>query len=132
VSLASTGRKVSFCLADIYMDAWKAQGDGQRTYNAPDCLFPASSDATHDYFVQGSTHGWADIYDWYLPDQYIEVTGVPDGTYILETIADPDNGLLEANDANNCGAIYLSLSGMGSKTPSAAILGPGPACPATP
>ena len=73
-----------------------------RTYIAPDCLFPAYSDDSRDYFVQGITAGWADIYDYYLPDQFIDVLGVPDGAYILETLADPDGLLSENSTRNNC------------------------------
>lgn len=122
------GRKVSFCLADTELDFWLKKGNGPRTYNAPDCLFPAYSDAEHDYFVQGITAGWGDVYDWYLPDQYIEVTGVPDGYYILETTADPDDTLLEADESNNCGAVLIRLSGMGTATPSAEVIRPLPSC----
>ena len=128
-SLVRTGRKVSFCLADIEIDSWAKKGDGARKYNAPDCLFPAASADGKDHFVQGITNGWADVYDWYLPDQYMEVTGVADGVYILETLADPDNGLVEANESNNCGGVFIRLSGMGSAAPRARILGDGPACP---
>jgi hypothetical protein len=71
--------------------------------------------------------GWADVYDWYLLDQYIEVSGVPDGTYILETIADPDNTILEANESNKCGSAYVRLSNVAS-SPTAELLGPGPSC----
>ena len=60
------GRKVSFCIADIRIDSWAEKGDGPRTYYAPDCLFPVSSDGVLDQFKQGLTAGWADIYDWYL------------------------------------------------------------------
>lgn len=125
---AATGRKVSFCLADTEIDFWLKKGDGPRTYNAPDCLFPASSDADNDYFVQGVSNGWADVYDWYLPDQYIEVTGVADGYYILETIADPDNTLLETDETNNCGSILIRLSNMGTASRTAEIIGDGPPC----
>src|SRR6185369_8592107 len=38
--LVRSGRKVSFCMADILIDAWDKKGDGPRTYNAPDCLAP--------------------------------------------------------------------------------------------
>ena len=123
-----SGRKVSFCLADIEIDFWGEKGDAPRKHNAPDCLFPSSSDGTTDTFVQGISNGWADVYDWYLPDQYMEVTGVPDGVYLLDTIADPDNLLREENESNNCGGIYLRLSGMGTATLSAEILGPAPKC----
>ena len=127
-ALVRTGRKVSFCLADIEIDSWAKKGDGARTYNAPDCLFPAESIDGNDHFVQGITNGWADVYDWYLPDQYMEVTGVADGVYILDTLADPDNGLVEANESNNCGGVFIRLTGMGGAAPQATILGKSPAC----
>ena len=117
-----TGRKVSFCMADTTIDSWLLKGNGPRTYNAPDCLFPASSDADNDYLIQGITQGWADTYDWYLPDQYIEVTGVPNGYYILETTVDPDNSLVEADETNNCGAVLIRLRHMNSSAPTAKII----------
>lgn len=123
-----TARKVSFCFADIEIDAWARKGDGPRTYAAPDCLFPASSDGMSDHYVQGITRGWGDIYDFYLPDQYLEVSGVPDGEYILETQADPDGLLAETTLGNNCASIRIRLSGLTTASPAAQILGPGPRC----
>jgi hypothetical protein len=122
-----TGDKVSFCIVDIEIDAWAEKGNGPRTYPTPECLVPTESDAQNDYLVQGITPGWADVYDWFLPDQYIEVSGVADGIYLLETIADPDNTILEANESNNCGAAYVRLSNIDS-SPTAELLGPGPPC----
>ena len=58
-------------MVDVEIDAWAEKGDGPRTYNAPDCLFPTESDEDNDYLVQGITAGWADVYEWYLPDRYI-------------------------------------------------------------
>ena len=128
--LTRTGRKVSFCMADIDIVFWGRKGDGPRTYNAPDCLAPASSDGVLDYFQQGITSGWEDVYDWYLPDQYMDVSGVPDGVYLLQTEADPDRLLVESDQSNNCGAVYIRLSQMAS-APSAQILGTAPRCAGT-
>ena len=127
-AVVRNGRKVSFCLADIEIDFWGAKGDGARKYNAPDCLFPSTSEGGNDQFVQGITNGWADVYDWYLPDQYMEVTGVPDGTYLLETTADPDNLLREKDETNNCGGVFLRLSGVATATPSVELLGAATKC----
>ena len=126
--LIRSGRKVSFCLADTELDGWLKKGTGPRTFLAPDCLFPAFSDATNDYLIQGITPGWADVYDWYLPDQFIEVSGVPDGYYILETIADPDNTLLEADETNNCGAVLIRLTQMDTPARAAEIIRPLESC----
>lgn len=113
---------------DVEIDAWAEKGDGPRTYNAPDCLFPTESDEDNDYLVQDITAGWADVYEWYLPDQYIEVTGLSDGFYLLETIVDPDDAILEANESNNCASVLIQLSGMETDSPSAELLGKGPPC----
>ena len=103
----AASHKVSFRI-----DAWAEKGDGPRTYYAPDCLFPQSSDGVIDEYRQGINHGWADVYDWYIPDQYIEVSGVNDGYYRLEFCADPFNEILEENEANNCVANHIRLTGM--------------------
>jgi hypothetical protein len=122
-----TADKVSFCIIDTDLEAFGEKGNGPRTYHATDCLAPTESDAENDYLVQGITPGWGDLYDWFLPDQYIEVSGVPDGVYVLETIADPDNTILEANESNNCGSVYVRLSNVAS-SPAAELLGAGPPC----
>jgi hypothetical protein len=122
-ALLTGGRKVSFCVADIRVDAWGKKGDGPRTYYAPDCLFPASSDASADHYKQGLTNGWADVYDWYIPDQYIEVTGVPNGYYRLEFCADPDNSIEETDEDNNCLVNHIRLTGMGTAAKHVVVLG---------
>ena len=116
-------QKVSFCIADIRIDKWAEKGDGPRTYMAPDCLFPAYSDEAGDHFRQGLTGGWEDVYDWYIPDQYIEVTGVADGFYRLEFCADPENGIEEFNEDNNCLANHIRLSNMGTSEQQVEVLG---------
>lgn len=123
-----TGRKVGYCVADFLLDAWAQKGNGSRTYNAPDCFFPASSDAVNDYLVQGITPGFADVYEWFVPDQYIEVSGLPDGMYVLDTIADPENAIAESDETNNCSAVLVRLTAMASTAPAAEVLGPGPRC----
>ena len=127
-NVVSSGRKVSFCLADTEIDAWGEKGDGPRTYIAPDCLFPAFTSGGQDHFVQGITPGWGDIYDYYLPDQYIDVFNVPNGDYILENRGDPDGQLVEASERNNCSTIRIRLGGMTTPSPSVRILGRGPSC----
>ncbi|MGQ0641488.1 MAG: lysyl oxidase family protein [Gemmatimonadaceae bacterium] len=119
-----TGRKVSFCIVDIEIDAWAKKGDAARTYSFPTCITPSAAGA----LVQGMSAGWSDVYDWFLPDQYIEVSGLPDGLYLLETLVDPDDTILEADESNNCGAVFVRLSQMATATPRATLLGTAKAC----
>jgi hypothetical protein len=119
----SAAHKVSFCMADIRIDAWGEKGDGPRTYYAPDCLFPQISMRGIDYYRQGIKNGWADVYDWYIPDQYIEVTGVPDGHYRLEFCADPLNEIEEEDETNNCVINHIQLTGMDGPDKKVQVLG---------
>jgi hypothetical protein len=123
VTPVTGGKKVSFCVADIRIDKWGEKGDGPRTYMAPDCLFPAFSDADGDHYRQGLTPGWADVYDWYIPDQYIEVTGVSDGYYRLEFCADPESTIEERNEDNNCLVNHIRLTNMGTPARAVELLG---------
>jgi len=126
----STGRKVSFCFEDESIDdsLWGKRGVSARTYRAPDCLVTQTSDANFDYLIQGLSPGWVDLYQWYLPGQYLEVSGVPNGVYILETRIDPDGEIIESEERNNCGSVRVRLSRMGTPQRKAELLGPGPAC----
>jgi len=61
--------------------------------------------------VQGISIGWRDVYDSDLPDQWIDVTNVPPGTYWLESVVDPDNRVLESNETNNTARIQITYAG---------------------
>ncbi len=126
----ATGNKVSFCIAttNINPDYWGQQAFGADAYPAPDCLEPASTSGGMDHFKQGMSVGWTDEYNWFLPGQYVEVTGVPDGDYILDTTVDPTGRLVESDISNNCGSVRVRLSHMGTPGALAELLGPGPAC----
>jgi len=128
----ATGNKVSFCIAttNIDPDYWGQRAFGADAYPAPNCLEPDSTSGGLDHFKQGMSVGWTDEYNWFLPGQYVEVTGVPDGDYILDTTVDPTNRLIESDRTNNCGAVRIRLSQMGTANPQAELLGPGPACSA--
>src|SRR4030095_11603371 len=116
-------RKLSFCIADIEIDRWGEPGVARRSYFAPDCLMPQAQEADFDYLIVGLGDGWADVYDWFLPGQYVEVSGVADGHYLLESCADPDSKLRESDESNNCIGTLIRLSGMNTTSPQVETLG---------
>lgn len=105
------GRKAGFCMVDIALDSWNAPGNGARTYKAPVCLAPTQIDETGAWLVQGITAGWADVYTWDLPDQYVDITGLPDGCYRLVSVADPAGYFLETRADDNAGSVDFLLVG---------------------
>ncbi|MGH9247603.1 MAG: lysyl oxidase family protein [Acidimicrobiales bacterium] len=60
---------------------------------------------------QGLRVGMGDTYSSGLPDQFIDITGVPDGTYRVVSISDPANRLRELDDANNAASVDVEIIG---------------------
>lgn len=77
------GRKIGFCLEDTVK--WDPSAGVQR-YN---CGY------------QGIQRGWADRYTYDVPCQFLDVTGLAPGTYILDIIVDPLNLIPETDEYNN-------------------------------
>lgn len=136
----SVGNKAGFCVIDVVLvdESWEKTGNGPRAHTFPfDCVVPDEVDPADPqiWLEQGVQVGWADLYGWNLADQYIDITGVPDGTYELvqianpNALADPASSVLEGAGEldNNCASTIIQLSGDQVTTP----LGPGTAiaCP---
>lgn len=58
---------------------------------------------------QGISRGWADEYDSDLDGQFIDVTDVPDGTYILEAEVNAEWLFKESNYTNNRAGLAVRL-----------------------
>ena len=88
--------KTSFCI----LDSIRVQGDA-----------PASTFFTCNSSRQGLTAGWADIYGWYLPEQFIDLgtTRPADGDYAIQITVDPLDVMLESDDANNTTTAFFSI-----------------------
>jgi hypothetical protein len=59
--------------------------------------------------------GSGDTYGQYLPGQSFEVTDLPNGTYYIETLANPDKKLAESNTGNNSSLRKVVLGGTPGK-----------------
>jgi hypothetical protein len=92
-----TGHKAGFCFFDNYQYKLSLPGAPQTV------KYPRSACGTQTSLTlrHGLSVGWGDNYQWSLPDQYIDTTGLPDGTYRLWATTDQANLFLESNDANN-------------------------------
>lgn len=51
--------------------------------------------------AMGLSVGWGDEYQWYLLDQAIEISAVPDGRHRLRATADPAGEIAEEDESNN-------------------------------
>jgi hypothetical protein len=55
--------------------------------------------------------GWADIYEWDRPGNYIDFGLNPDGRYVVRMQADPVNAVWESNEKDNLGYAYIDVAG---------------------
>jgi hypothetical protein len=109
------GNKVGFCVIDglLLERYWGKTGNGPRqTRQFPDCNLPQNVVPGEPvWMVQGIDVGWADLYAWHLADQYIDITGVPDGVYELEQVANPTDSVVEETRADNGASTVICLRG---------------------
>lgn len=61
--------------------------------------------------IHGLSRGWGDTYPSSLPDQAIDITGVPDGTYTIFVQADTQNAVVESNETNNGTLMQITIRG---------------------
>lgn len=94
--VVATSDKVSYCLRDI-----------RRVPHPNQALHIGYGSCS--YGRQGLSVGWADVYDYYLPGQSIDISAVPDGTYALISTADPYNLIQESDETNNAAVVYLQI-----------------------
>ena len=86
------GQKVGFCLEDV--SRWNPAANSQPQY-------------TCDY--QGIQAGWSDIYGGNLPGQWVDITGLAAGDYILQITFDPANHIAEADESNNVARVQVTI-----------------------
>ncbi|MDN4614723.1 lysyl oxidase family protein [Leifsonia sp. F6_8S_P_1B] len=92
-TVVRTSDKISFCLTDL----WRVEGSPPKSGDAFLNLAILRCDAQE----QGVNSGIGDYYGPRLPDQWIDVTGVPSGKYRLRLTLNPEHRLLESDLTNN-------------------------------
>lgn len=99
-TMVRPGSKTGFCLYDI--DRMGTQGPVGAVYDGP---------ATGDFCNRGNpaattlrtgvSAGWRDVYDAGLALQWIDVSDLAPGRYVLAARPDPDDVIREADETNN-------------------------------
>jgi hypothetical protein len=105
-------KKSDFCMIDVD-DLWfGVQGNQPRTHHFPQCnTFDSESLGAGGGFVQhqGINRGWADIYTWDLPGQYIDISSVGDGVYDVVNEVNPLGVISEMDSTNNVAVTRIRL-----------------------
>jgi hypothetical protein len=84
------GRKQGFCMED-----------GEQVVG--------SNSGKYDCNNQGITAGWADVYDASLDCQWLDVTGVPQGKYVLRVTVNPSGRYSESDRSNDVAEVPVTI-----------------------
>ncbi|MDP9465381.1 MAG: lysyl oxidase family protein [Actinomycetota bacterium] len=74
-------------------------------------VYTGCGDTGDTEVTTGLSIGWGDAYPWKIPDQYIDITGLPNGQYSLTATADPLGGFTERCEGNNATTAVLQITG---------------------
>jgi hypothetical protein len=90
------GAKVGFCFFDISRLYPSGRSPTSRQYFEEGCGTRTSTE-TH----VGLSVGWMDVYPWNFAYQWIDITGVPNGSYRVCVTGDPLERFVETREGNN-------------------------------
>lgn len=96
-AVVATTEKVSFCIIDEYVFDSSLQG------------WTGTHFHTCESAVQGLSVGCIDVYDKTTPGQSIDITGLENRSYWLESEADPLDRVLEGDESNNVTRIPVDI-----------------------
>lgn len=96
--IVSSHDKTSYALVDSTAYDLTIPGAQSRKYTSVNAAY------------LGISIGWADVYATNSKGQWADATGLPDGNYWLEVIADPYNRIQESDEMNNVTRIMVNLT----------------------
>ncbi len=110
--------KVGFC----FFDHTRVQDSGPESfvYHVEECGTEGDQEIR-----MGLSSGWSDVYDFGLPGQSIDITGLEDGKYRVEATADEAAWFAEADVSNNTTWVDFELQTMDGR-PFATVVAVGP------
>lgn len=106
------------CASDSENVLFGRPGDGPPRYYIPGTCDTNDHQDPHDplfagqsYFRSGISAGWDDKYPWFIPDQYIDVTNVPDGRYLIVDRINAAGNVVESNRRNDVSVACVEFHG---------------------
>jgi hypothetical protein len=103
-------RKVGFCFFDTTLWAPSLP----RSPSSPYYRQPWCGGKTALTSRTGISVGWADTYGYRLAFQWIDITGLPGGTYTVRAMADPNGWFAETNEKDGCGWVKVKFGSSGT------------------
>ncbi len=97
--VVASSDKVGYCLIDV------------RLYPGVDTSVRKSRQyGDCNWYLQGLSSGWTDTYQAHIAGQFVDITHLSDGTYVLISTVDPEDRILETDNRNNSTHLYFTLA----------------------
>jgi hypothetical protein len=105
----TAGDKIAFCFFDNLPSNPDLPGaSSEPVYRITWCGTPEA------YSVRmGLSVGWGDMYSWSFAFQWVDITGLPGGTYQLRATVDAANDYLELDESDNCTMSQIEIPATG-------------------
>ena len=101
-------KKIGFC----FLDSYRYGSTAGTTFDADHFV---CNPAPNGRVPMGISVRWADVYRSTIAHQWIDITGIPNGTYKIKVNVDPPDSsggqFRESNEANNRGSTMIRISG---------------------
>ena len=112
-TLVRPSEKTGFCLGDRYETekGERVEGKPERAIWTDECGRDQPGLLT---LRQGISPGYGDDYDPGLEDQFVDVTNVPPGRYLLVHRTNPERSIEEASYDNNAASVLIQLRRSGA------------------
>ena len=102
--------KIGFCFFDTNPRSLSLPGAPQSRYYRESWCGTRNATSTRT----GISIGWGDKYPWNFARQWIDITGLPGGTYTLRNVVDLYDSFDEVSEANNCTWARVSFGSTGT------------------
>ena len=103
---AGHGTKAGFSPADQLFADWSSFSQAQGAF-----IEGVSTSRSVGGSTFGLSVGWGDVYRWQRPGQYVEFAGNGDGLYVVRTVVDIKNHVLESDETDNAAYAYIQVTG---------------------
>lgn len=112
-----SGGDKGICMVDIRND-WFGTSRGQpHMYSVPGTCDAATRQDPNDptypnegFFQLGISPGYADIYPWFIGDQFLDITGLADGMYVMVVEQNISGGIIESDYTNNTASACIAIT----------------------
>jgi hypothetical protein len=109
-ALVAPDRKTGFCPGDRFMNQRLPRGWSGRAGKLRNDNNCGKTKTKALSVLESISPGWADVYHGNLEGQFIDITGVPAGRYVLVNRVNPDLRLREVRYDNNISSALIELN----------------------